>query len=151
MRRQPRLGVQHQCCGHEGVALGLAEVDGLDPGRLAPGEPLQEPAEEHDAHGGAERRRDAAAAAGAEGDEPQVILGECDVGRGGEVAVRVEAQGLVPHARVAAQPRAAQDHVAALGDAVAGDGGVGERDVRDVERRHRVQPERLPDAGLHVV
>ena len=67
------------------------------------------------------------------------------------MAFGVEAKRVVPDIRVASKASAAEDDVAALGDVVAGNGGVCESDMGDVERRHRVQAERLADAGLDVV
>jgi hypothetical protein len=95
--------MQYQRLSHEGAVSGLAEVNDGHTGRLAPGETLQEPAEQHHAHGSAKRSRDAATAAGAEGDEAQVILGERDLclGIGEDVSVGVEAERVVPDSRVA--------------------------------------------------
>jgi hypothetical protein len=129
----------------------LIEVDGRHPCWPSPGEPLQEPGEEHATHGGAERRRHAAAPAGAEGDEPQVVLGERDLQGRRDVAVGVEAERHVPDGRVAAEAHAAEEDVAALGHAVPGDGRLDECDVGDIERRDGVQAERLADAGPEVV
>ena len=152
MRRQPWLGVQHQRLCHENVVSPLAEIDGRHPGRLSPGEPLQEPGKEHDGHSCTERGGDAAAATGAERDDPQVVLSERDIRRiRRDVAVGIEAEWVVPDGRVAVEANAAKDDVASLGDVVAGNGGVDERDVGYVERHDGVEAERLADAGLEVV
>ena len=156
MRRQPWLGVQHQRLCHENVVSHLAEIDGRHPGRLSPGEPLQEPGKEHDGHSCAERGGDAAAATSAERDDPQVVLGERDIHHRRrirrDVAVGIEAEWVVPDGRVAAEANAAKDDVASLGDVVAGDvSSVSAMWGTYVEWHDGVEAERLSDAGLYVV
>jgi len=58
--------MQHQRLCHENVVSPLAEIDGRHPGRLPPGEALQELGKEHEGHSCTERGGDAATATDAE-------------------------------------------------------------------------------------
>ncbi|BAS78590.1 Os02g0466900, partial [Oryza sativa Japonica Group] len=95
----------------------------------------------------------AAAAAHAEGQEPEVHL----PGDGGVHAalllqepLRPELLGVLPQRRVVGQPPRVHHHLGSLGDGVPAELGLLQVHVRHQQRDRGVQPQRLLDHGLQV-
>ncbi|BAS94687.1 Os05g0494050, partial [Oryza sativa Japonica Group] len=148
---EPGLGDDLQRRAHErDDAVGLHHVDVLRPGAL--GERPLELVEEVPDHGGdevdAELGAGAHAAAGAEGEHPEVAALDVDVLL--DEPLRPVLQRVAPHLGVPGDRPHVHHHVGALGDVVPADLDVRAGLVREHQRRRRVQPERLLDDGVQV-
>lgn len=63
------------------------------------------------------------------------------------MAIRIEPRRIGPNPRVPAEAEAAEEDVAAFGNEVPGDGGVGGGNVGEIERRDWVEAEGFSGAG----
>ncbi|PON55404.1 hypothetical protein PanWU01x14_188980, partial [Parasponia andersonii] len=129
--------------------LGLTQIDLLHALWNTPRETLHKPSQKHNGHVRPQPRPNAPSPPRGEANEAQVGLLQVTAVIG-QVAVRVEAQRVIPDGGVAAEAQAAEQDAAALGDEVASDCAIGNGDVGEIEGRNRVEADSFSCAGYDV-